>query len=89
MANRAKPCQSATPAPHQPVAFYQLHALLGTLRQLARHEDDLCALLADVEQRGRLTASAEGELSALLGNLPVDSLLQELAALWRTLERAA
>lgn len=89
MAKRAKPCQSATPAPDQPAAFYQLHALLGTVRQLARHEDDLCALLADIERRGRLTASTERELSTLLGDLPVDSLLQELAALWRTLERAA
>ena len=89
MAKRAKPCQSATSAPDQPAAFYQLHALLGTVRQLARHEDDLCALLADIERRGRLTASTERELSTLLGNLPVDSLLQELAALWRTLERAA
>ena len=89
MANRAKPCQSATPAPQQPAAFYQLHALLGTVRQLARHEDEICTLLAEIERRGKVSASIERELVALLGNLPVESLHHEVAALSRTLERRA
>ena len=89
MANRAKPCHSATPGPNQPTAFYQLHSLLGTLRQLARHEDELCSLLGELERRGKLGAATGRELERLLHDLPLETLRQEVDALWQTLEERA
>jgi hypothetical protein len=85
----AKPCQSTTIARSMPGAYYQLHALLQTLRALASHEDDICALLTEIERTGRISATARRDLSRMLGSLPLHSLHQELDELGDALQPAA
>jgi hypothetical protein len=84
-----KPCASTGAKGDLPAVYYQLHALLQTLRALASHEDDVCALLAHVQRTGRMPASARRELEALLDSLPALALEGEMSALWAELEQKA
>jgi hypothetical protein len=90
MATRKKPCTEATSIQRGlPPAYYQAYALLQTLRALASHEDELCALLADIHRSGRLGARARRELTELLHTLPAMSLHAEIEALFSALEEQA
>ena len=91
MATRKKPCTEATATARRglPPAYYQLHALLETLRALQCCEDDLCTLLAGIQRSGRLNASLRRDLLHALHNMRVMSLHAELDACLAALEEAA
>jgi hypothetical protein len=90
MAMRKKPCTEATPAPRGlPPAYYQAYALLQTLRALESHEDELCALLAEIHRNRKLGVRARRQLTELLHTLPAMSLHAEIEALFSTLEEQA
>ena len=77
-----KPCQAERRiAPRMPSAYYSLHALLQTLRQFAAHEDDICTLLTEMEQTGKVSPKVSRELQKLLSDLPMFSLESELETL--------
>jgi hypothetical protein len=88
-ATKDKPCESGIPAAHMPRAYYELHALLGTLRSLASHEDTMCSLLANIERTGKLSASARRDIARLLGDMHVDAFHDEAGALWRSANEQA
>jgi len=91
MANRKKPCTKATATarPGLPAAYYQLHALLQTVRALQCSEDDLCTLLAQIQRSGKLGAGVRRELLKTLDGMPVMSLQAEMDACLDALEEAA
>lgn len=89
MAKASKPCQSAKAEHGQHPAYYQLHSLLQTIRDLAAHEDHICSLLHELEHTGKLSAAVRRELRALLAELPLHSLQSEIGALRWALEQTA
>ena len=91
MAIRKKPCTEATTPGGRglPAAYYQVHALLQTLRALQCHEEDLCALLAEIQRSGKVGAGVRRELVKVLHSVPAMSLHAELDACFAALEEAA
>lgn len=91
MTTRKKPCSetTATAQPGLPAAYYQVHALLETVRALACCEDDLCMLLAEIQRSGRVGAGVRRELLKTLHSMPVMNLHAELDACLDALEEAA
>ena len=91
MATRNKPCTEATANVKSglPAAYYQLHALLQTVRELQCCEDDLCALLAQIQRSGKVGAGVRRELLKTLHSMPVMGLHAELDACLEALEEAA
>lgn len=86
----AKPCQPERRlAARMPSAYYDLHALLQTLRQLAAHEDQICTLLTEMERTGKMSGKLSREIHQLLGELPIFSLESELESLADSLAPAA
>ncbi|HEV2578667.1 MAG TPA: hypothetical protein VGU25_15790 [Acidobacteriaceae bacterium] len=91
MATRKKPCSEGndTVQPGLPAAYYQVHALLETVRTLACCEDDLCALLAEIRRSGKVGAGARRELLKVLHSMPVMNLHAEMDACMDALEEVA
>jgi hypothetical protein len=91
MAIRKKPCAKATTSPQRglPPAYYQLHALLQTVRALQCCEDDLCTLLTRIQRSGRVGAGVRREILKTLHGMPVMNLHAELDACLDAVEEAA
>lgn len=91
MATPKKPCKQATATrrPGLPSAYYQLHALLETLRTIQCHEDELCTLLTEIQRTGKVGAGVRRELLKTLRSMPAMSLHAELDACFQALEEAA
>jgi hypothetical protein len=91
MTTRKKPCSeaSATAQPGLPRAYYQIHALLETVRALACCEDELCTLLAQIQRSGKVGAGVRRELLNVLHRMPVMNLHAEMDACFDALEDAA
>ena len=91
MATKKKPCKEATATPQRglPPAYYHLHSLLQTVRSLQCHEDDLCALLHNIQRSGRIGANLRRDITELLNNLPAASLEAEIQAAYSAVEEAA
>ena len=91
MATRKKPCSEATATtqPGLPAAYYQVHALLETVRAMQCCEDDLCTLLAEIQRSGKVGAGVRRELLRVLHGMPVMNLHAEMDACFATLEEAA
>ena len=91
MATPKKLCSetSDTAQPGLPTTYYQVHALLETVRALACCEDDLCGLLAEIRRSGKVGAGVRRELLKVLHSMPVMSLHAEMDACMDTLEEAA
>ncbi len=79
----------AAPQTNMPDAYYKLHGLLDSIRTLAAQEDEVCTLLASVQQQGKLTADVRRDLARLLDALPMHCLEEEISALRVALERRA
>ena len=91
MATRKKPCTEMT-APAQrglPPAYYQLHALLETVRSLQCCEDDLCTLLAQIQRSGKVGVTLRRDLLNVLHSMPVMRLHAELDGCLEAVEEAA
>ena len=78
-AKKVKKPESAASAQH-PQIFYRLHALLGTIRSIERHEDQLCTLLHEVESTGKVEPAVSRELTELLDGMPSSEYLEEMNA---------
>ena len=91
MARRKKPCSEATATVRRglPAAYYQLHALLQTVRALQCCEDDLCTLLAEIQRSGKVGAGVRRDMLKTLHSMPVMNLHAELDACLDALEEAA
>ena len=91
MATRKKPCSEAsdTAQPGLPTAYYQVHALLETVRAMQCCEDDLCTLVAEIRRSGKLGAGVRRELLKVLHSIPVMNLHAEMDACFAALEEAA
>ncbi len=91
MATRKKPCTEATATarPGLPRAYYQVHALLETMRAMQCCEDDLCTLLAEIQRNGKLGAGVRRELLNVLHRMPVMNLHAEMDDCFAALEEAA
>ena len=83
---------SARPSPAarapQGTLANRIHALLHTVRLIGHAEDELCTLLHAAEQTGPTSAALVAELDELLGKLPAQTLLDDLAHLRYTIEAA-
>jgi hypothetical protein len=75
--------------PGLPTAYYQVHALLETVRAMQCCEDDLCTLLADIQRTGKVGAGVRRELVKVLHSMPVMNLHAEMDACFDALEEAA
>jgi hypothetical protein len=75
--------------PGLPTAYYQVHALLETVRAMQCCEDDLCTLLADIRRSGKVGAGVRRELLKVLHSMPVMNLHAEMDACFAALEAAA
>jgi hypothetical protein len=91
MANRKKPCNEANLNAQSglPQAYYQLHALLETVRAMQCYEDDLCTLLAEIRRSGKVGAAVRRDLLKTLNSMPMMSLHAEMDACLDALEEAA
>jgi len=91
MAKTNKPCTEtkATMQRGLPAAYYQLHALLETVRSMQCYEDDLCTLMTQIQRSGRVGAGARRELLNTLHSMPVMRLQAEMDACLDALEEAA
>jgi hypothetical protein len=91
MAKSKKPCAEATAAPRRglPPAYYNLHALLETVRSMQCYEDDLCTLMAEIQRSGRVGAGVRRELINTLQSIPAMRLQAEMDACFEALEEAA
>ena len=76
---RAQKSEATASAQH-PQIFYRLHALLGTIRAIERHEDQLCTLMHEVESSGKVKQAVSRELLDLLDGMPSSEYQQELDA---------
>ncbi|MFC6646619.1 hypothetical protein ACFQBQ_13695 [Granulicella cerasi] len=82
----AKACEETNVAQGMTPAYYHLHALLMTIRELAQHEDEICTLLEEMKTSGAISAEAKRDLRVVLEGLPVESLAAEASTLWRVAE---
>jgi hypothetical protein len=91
MATRKKPCTEAIATARRglPPAYYQLHAVLETVRAMQCYEDELCTLLGQIQRSGKVGAGLRREILKTLRALPVMSLHAELDATLDALEEAA
>ena len=91
MATRKKPCTEAIATAQRglPPAYYELHALLETIRALQCYEDDLCTLVGEIRRSGKMGAGVRRELLKTLHSMPAMSLHAELNACFAALEEAA
>ncbi|HEY4008833.1 MAG TPA: hypothetical protein VGM11_01695 [Acidobacteriaceae bacterium] len=91
MVTRKKPCTEADSTVERglPPAYYQLHALIETLRALQCNEDELCALLAHIRRNGKVGSGVRREIVALLHSIPAMRLHAEMDACFEVLEEAA
>ena len=91
MATKKRPCAETAGRrePGLPPVYYQLHALLQSIRALQCHEDEICALLHQIQRTGRLTSGVQREIALLLRALPTTSLEAELQAVYAAVDEAA
>jgi hypothetical protein len=91
MAKAKKPCAEATATPRRglPAAYYNLHALLETVRAMQCYEDDLCTLLTQIQRTGRVTAGVRRELINTLQSIPALRMQTEMDACFDAIEEAA
>ena len=91
MATRKKSCTEATTTaqPGLPRAYYEVHALLESVRAMQCCEEDLCALLTTIQRSGKVGAGVRRELLNVLHSMPVMSLHAEMDACFAALEEAA
>lgn len=91
MATRKEPCNEVNAAAQRglPEAYYQLHALLETVRAMQCYEDDLCTLAADIRRSGKMGAGVRRDLLKTLHSMPVMRLQAEMEACFDALEDAA
>jgi hypothetical protein len=91
MATRKKPCTEAIATAQRglPPAYYQLHALLETVRAMQCYEDDLCMLVGQIQHSGKVGAGVRRELLKTLHSMPAMSLHAELDACFAALEEVA
>jgi hypothetical protein len=75
--------------PGLPTAYYQVHALLETVRAMQCCEDDLCVLLTEIQRTGKVGAGVRRELVKVLHSMPVMNLHAEMDACFDALEEAA
>jgi hypothetical protein len=69
--------------------YYNLHALLETIRAMQCYEDDLCTLLAEIQRSGKLGPGVRRELTNTLQSIPAMRLEAEMDACFDALEEAA
>ena len=91
MATRKKPCNEATTTAQAglPRTYYQVHALLESVRAMQCCEDDLCTLLAEIRRSGKVGSGLRRELLKVLHSMPLMNLHSELDACLDALEEAA
>ena len=73
----------------EPPAYYRLHALLHTMHAIERYEDQLCALMHEIQTSGALTAVVSDELRDLLEQIPSEEYQHDLNAVRDVLEPPA
>ncbi len=86
---KKRSCDTADTRPERLPAYHHLHAMLQTIRQLASHEDEICALLTELQHTPSLTAGMRRELEALLGELPLRTLAAEAEQVSLSLQKKA
>ena len=91
MAIRKKPCNETSAATQRglPAPYYQLHALLETVRAMQCYEDDLCSLVAEIRRSGKMGSAVRRDLLKTLHSMPVMRLQAEMEACFDALEEAA
>lgn len=91
MATRKKPCKEVDVSARSglPQAYYQLHALLETVRAMQCYEDDLCTLVNEIRRTGKVNAGVRRDLLKTLHSIPAMRLQAELDACFEALEEAA
>lgn len=90
MATRKKPCTESISSAQRgfPPAYYQVHALLETVRAIQCYEDDLCTLLAEIQRSGKVGAGVRRDLLKLLHSMPMMSFHAELDSCLDVIEKA-
>jgi len=88
MARMAKPCASERVA-GMPREYYVLYSLLHTLQGLECHTDAVCGLVAEIQKTGKVSAKVRREMAALVQDVPVRMLEDELNELAGAMEQAA
>ncbi len=91
MAKPRKPCTEARATARRglPRAYYQLHAVLKTVRSMRCYEDDLCTLLTQIERGGKVGSGVRREAANLLHSIPAMRLQTEMDGCFDALEEAA
>ena len=91
MAKAKSPCAQATATPRTglPPAYYNLLALLETVRAMQCYEDDLCTILAEIQRTGRVGSGVRRELINTLQSIPALRLQAEMETCFEALEEAA
>jgi hypothetical protein len=91
MVMKKKPCteSSGTVQRNLPAAYYELHAVIDTLRALQCNEDELCTLLAEIRRIGKVGAGVRRDVIELLHSIPAMRLQAEMDACFEALEQAA
>jgi hypothetical protein len=75
-------------SPRATVALsHRIHALLHTVRAIARYEDELCTLLHETELTAYIPADTAAELLHLLDHIPSHEYLNDLEILRSSLPR--
>ena len=86
---KTKACAELKPAANMHPAYYHLHALLQTVRQLGTHEDEICSLLSELQHKNKPSAALRRELDSLLAELPLHRLTAEVERLEQSVHQAA
>lgn len=76
-----------TPSPTAELT-YRLNTLLHTMRAIARHEDQLCTLMHEVQNSGIVDPGLDEELRDLLEQMPSHEYQDDVEAVRTTLTPA-
>ena len=67
---------------------YRLNTLLHTMRAIARHEDQICALMTEIQSSARVDQTTDVELRDLLEQMPSHEYLDDVDAVRESLTPA-
>ena len=82
-APRPKQTKSTRDAP--PAMYYRIHALLHTMHAIEQYEDQLCALMHEIQTTGAVSPVVSDELQDLLSDIPSHQYQDELNAVHQAL----
>lgn len=77
-----KPAKSKKSQTSEKIAnvVYRMNALLHTMRAIERHEEQLCVVMTEIKNTGKMTSALDDELRDLLEQMPAHEYKDDIDA---------